>query len=312
VASTYQTAIELAIRYGADQSRLLEVNADGSIRTQNWKEKLGNLGARITRRFDLRRDAKDAAVAAALDRLAQVAMNGINTEAKNIVRHHQQFPPAVLTRFQEARARVEQRNAPRNVNLVPAAQNPVNQASVTSLHQQGARNAVNNPLDPAALEPQASTNPVGGEIARASATGALPINAPNTEATVASNGAPAATPVIDLQALAQKYGVNPKIAGYLVGGGLGFSKVIQACIAEQQTARQEAAKKGEKYKAPPMSWGEPVARNYALLLDKTYNDEFNFVAIGRRQAITDKEIFRWAVAAFKQVQPTHLQNADPT
>ncbi len=54
VASTYQSAIQLLIGQSAtNQAVLFEVNTDGSIRTQNWREKLGNLGARLNRRNEL-------------------------------------------------------------------------------------------------------------------------------------------------------------------------------------------------------------------------------------------------------------------
>jgi hypothetical protein len=48
------------------QNAIFEVNGDGSIRTQSLKEKIGNLGLRITGRFTATKAEKDAKVAQAI------------------------------------------------------------------------------------------------------------------------------------------------------------------------------------------------------------------------------------------------------
>jgi len=50
----------------ANKSSILEVNADGSIRAQSLKEKIGNLGLRITGKFTATKAEKDAKVAQAI------------------------------------------------------------------------------------------------------------------------------------------------------------------------------------------------------------------------------------------------------
>jgi hypothetical protein len=63
------SGINVAKNYGdvqslvkAHQDSLFEVNSDGSIRTQNIKEKIANIGARIFGKFDARKAEKDARV----------------------------------------------------------------------------------------------------------------------------------------------------------------------------------------------------------------------------------------------------------
>jgi hypothetical protein len=53
----------------ANKNSILEVNADGSIRAQTLKEKIGNLGLRITGRFTATKAEKDAKVAIAISNL---------------------------------------------------------------------------------------------------------------------------------------------------------------------------------------------------------------------------------------------------
>jgi len=50
----------------ANKNSILEVNADGSIRAQTFKEKIGNLGLRITGRFTATKAEKDVKVAQAI------------------------------------------------------------------------------------------------------------------------------------------------------------------------------------------------------------------------------------------------------
>lgn len=269
VAATYAAAIDLVVRHGSDNSKIFEVNADGSIRTQNWREKLGNLGARITRNYQLHKDTKDAAVAAALERLAQSALNGIDQDAKNIVAYQQQFPADVLTRFHQARDRLAQRNTPRNVDIRAASNNPADQNAVASLHQQGANNGVN--YGATAQVSQATT----------------PATSPASSAVNATAASPAGPAPIDLAALARKYQVNPKIAKFLVGGGPEFGKVIRALLSEP------------KFKSA--QWGAPFDQKYATLLNKTYEQELVY-AVAAGKTIEDHQILAWAVASLKQVQ----------
>jgi hypothetical protein len=215
VASSYSAALDLVTRHGVSNSSLFEVNADGSIRTQNWKEKLGNFGARITRNYSLRKDTKDAAVAAALERMANDALNGPDEEVKHTIRFQEKYPADILVRFNEAKQRVEQRNAPRHATISAAPANPADQAGVASLHQQGATNA-----------------PSYGATAQTQT-----INAVATPP-----AAPAGTAAVDLTALANKYQVNHKIAKYLVSGPE-FGKVIRAILSEPKT-------KGAQWGAP--------------------------------------------------------------
>ncbi len=83
-ATNYQSAIDLVSQYALDprhlqtgqaqNSNFLEVDADGSIRAQNWKEKLVNFGSRLIGKFEARKDTKDAAVAIALQSLYESAL----------------------------------------------------------------------------------------------------------------------------------------------------------------------------------------------------------------------------------------------
>lgn len=141
--NSYSKALELLFETSMirDQgtSKLLEVNADGSIRTQKWYEKLGNLGARLIRSYDARKDTKDAAVAVALERMADRARNGADSPMDKIMaQKHDTY--GYLRRFHEARERVEQRNAPRSAGVVPASSQQVRRDSVASLHTQGVAN----------------------------------------------------------------------------------------------------------------------------------------------------------------------------
>jgi hypothetical protein len=57
------------------QNAIFEVNVDGSIRTQSLKEKIGNLGLRITGKFSATKAEKDAKVAEAIRNLYHKAGN---------------------------------------------------------------------------------------------------------------------------------------------------------------------------------------------------------------------------------------------
>jgi hypothetical protein len=59
----------------ANKNSILEVNADGSIRAQTLKEKIGNLGLRITGRFTATKAEKDVKVAQAIRNLYHRAGN---------------------------------------------------------------------------------------------------------------------------------------------------------------------------------------------------------------------------------------------
>jgi hypothetical protein len=72
IARTYGDVAPLV---KAHRNSILEVNADGSIRAQNFKEKIGNLGLRITGRFTATKAEKDLKVAQAIRNLYQKAGN---------------------------------------------------------------------------------------------------------------------------------------------------------------------------------------------------------------------------------------------
>jgi hypothetical protein len=63
IARNYGDVSELV---KANQNALFEVNNDGSIRTQNIKEKLANLGNRLLGKFEVRKAEKDARVKEAI------------------------------------------------------------------------------------------------------------------------------------------------------------------------------------------------------------------------------------------------------
>lgn len=66
IARNYQEAFSIAETH---KNSILEVNADGSIRTQNLKEKIGNLGLRIISKYTATKAEKDAKVAQAIQNL---------------------------------------------------------------------------------------------------------------------------------------------------------------------------------------------------------------------------------------------------
>ncbi len=59
-ARNYSEAAQLITR---NQNAIFGVNSDGTIRTQNLKEKIGNLGLRLIGKFDSTKTEKDAKVA---------------------------------------------------------------------------------------------------------------------------------------------------------------------------------------------------------------------------------------------------------
>ena len=59
----------------ANKNSILEVNADGSIRAQTLKEKIGNLGLRITGKFTATKAEKDVKIAQAIRNLYHKAGN---------------------------------------------------------------------------------------------------------------------------------------------------------------------------------------------------------------------------------------------
>lgn len=246
VASSYSAALDLVTRHGVSNSSLFEVDADGSIRTQTWKEKLGNFGARITLNYSLRKDSKDAAVAAALERMAHDALNGPDEEVKHTIFFQEKYPADILVRFREAKQRVEQRNAPRHATVAAAPANPADQAAVASLHAQG-------------------------------------VNSANYGAT-ATNTPPAAAPAAGLNALANRYGVNPRIAKFLLGGPE-FGKVAQAVLKMRGL-------KG-------VNWAPPIDAQYAQALNHIYDQE---VVYRNANNITDDQVRQWAEIALNQVQ----------
>lgn len=66
---------DVAQLINSHKNAIFEVNADGSIRTQSFKEKIGNLGLRITGRFTATKAEKDLKVAEAIRNLYQKAGN---------------------------------------------------------------------------------------------------------------------------------------------------------------------------------------------------------------------------------------------
>jgi hypothetical protein len=269
VANTFSSALELIGRNSYGSTKLLEVNADGSIRTQTWKEKLGNFRARITRSYDLRKDSKDAAVAHALERLANAAITSDNPHIRAEVETFNRFTPDFIARYREAKTRVEQRDTPRHATIAAAPVNPADQAAVASLHQQGATNAPLNTAPPA---------PNYGATAQAAQT---------TTPAATPAAVPAGTAPVDLTALANKYQVELRVAKYLVNGGPEFGRVIRTILSEPKT-------KG-------VQWDAPIDQRYATRLNTTYRQELAYaVAAGRN--ISEQQIFDWAVAALKQVQ----------
>jgi len=62
-ASQYRDVLKLI---NAHKNAIFEVNSDGSLRTQNFKEKLGNLGLRIAGKYDATKLQKDAKVGVAI------------------------------------------------------------------------------------------------------------------------------------------------------------------------------------------------------------------------------------------------------
>jgi pimeloyl-ACP methyl ester carboxylesterase len=165
VANKYSAAIELIssqLTQGAKASNeLLEVNADGSIRTQNFREKLANLGARFTRTFDARKEGKDAAVAIALQKLAHSALTGSDYFDKAAVQQHESNP--VLNRFHNALQNLTQKPLQRNVSVSDTSNRQVRADSISDLAQQSKR------VDSANATSQ--TNPTKASKVRASASG---------------------------------------------------------------------------------------------------------------------------------------------
>ena len=127
-------------------AKLLEVNSDGSIREQNWHEKLANFGSRLIGRYGLRKDTKDAAVVDALKALAQRASTSSDPAQKESfdVYGNKLDDLGYLARFREAKQRIEQRNATRNVSTAPASSAQVRRDSVASL---GTQTRANNAVD---------------------------------------------------------------------------------------------------------------------------------------------------------------------
>ena len=121
-------------------TKLLEVNRDGSIRTQNWREKLANYGSRLIGRYQLRKDAKDAAVADALTALAQKASTSADPAERESYEHYgtQLHALGYLERFRAAKQRIQERSATQR----PATDAPVRRDSVASLHAQTVTNGV--------------------------------------------------------------------------------------------------------------------------------------------------------------------------
>lgn len=136
IATKFSAAIDLLANVSRSGNTLLEVNADGSIRTQNWKEKLHNWGSRLTGNYQLRKDTKDAAVAVALIALAQKAATGSDPIEKNLLDVHSRNMEnyGFIARYRDAKQRIDARNAAAR----PAAAAQVRRDSVASLHAQGA------------------------------------------------------------------------------------------------------------------------------------------------------------------------------
>jgi hypothetical protein len=143
IATKFSEAIDLLANTSSGSVKLLEVNADGSIRTQNWREKLANWGSRLVGRFELRKDLKDAAVANALIALAQLAANGSDPREKNILDLHSQRMAnyGFIKRYRDAKLRIDQRHP----TQLPADAARVRRDSVASIHAQGAHVSTVNP-----------------------------------------------------------------------------------------------------------------------------------------------------------------------
>jgi hypothetical protein len=119
-------------------AKLLEVNSDGSIREQNWHEKLANFGSRLIGRYGLRKDTKDAAVVDALRALAYQASISPDPAQRESYEHYGTQLDALgyLGRFREAKRRIEERTATSR----PASSAAVRRDSVASLHAQSVVN----------------------------------------------------------------------------------------------------------------------------------------------------------------------------
>jgi hypothetical protein len=137
VARTFSAAMDLIANNSAGPTtRLLEVNPDGSIRTQNWKEKLANFGSRLIRTYQARKDAKDAAVVDAFNALVEKAKSGIDPREKMIWQMHERSGMQAygfMNRYLEAWRRLRDRDA----TIVPQTTSPIRRDSVASLHAQG-------------------------------------------------------------------------------------------------------------------------------------------------------------------------------
>jgi pimeloyl-ACP methyl ester carboxylesterase len=144
VANKYSTAIDLIssqLAQGSD--KLLEVNTDGSIRTQTFGEKLANLGARFTRTFDARKESKDAAIAIALQRLAQEALSG-NDPADVAAAQGNETNP-ILIRFHEALTHQSETLPLRNASVIDSSNHPIRRDSLSDLANQSTRTQTVNP-----------------------------------------------------------------------------------------------------------------------------------------------------------------------
>jgi len=119
-------------------AKLLEVNGDGSIREQNWREKLANYGSRLVGRYELRKDTKDAAVANALTALAVKASTSSDPAQKESYEHYgtQLDRLGYLQRFREAKQRIEERNGSRVPSNKTASDMQIRKDSVASLGTQ--------------------------------------------------------------------------------------------------------------------------------------------------------------------------------
>lgn len=73
----------------AHQNSILEVNADGSIRSQNLKEKIGTLGLRILGKYNANKAEKDAKVAVAIQNL--FLKTGQNENSYFAPKNHREF-----------------------------------------------------------------------------------------------------------------------------------------------------------------------------------------------------------------------------
>jgi len=136
IATKFSAAIDLLANTARGGNTLLEVNADGSIRTQNWKEKLRNWGSHLTGNYQLRKDTKDAAVVVALIALAQKAATGSDPIEKNLLDVHSRNMETYgfIARYRDAKQRIDARNAAAR----PPEAAQVRRDSVASLHAQGA------------------------------------------------------------------------------------------------------------------------------------------------------------------------------